>query len=70
MKKFQKNIVSSLVVLLLFVTMPFVVYASENDYDVYLKVTYADGTFQHMMQLGTGGKQMVKLLIFTQIIFL
>ena len=66
MKKFQKNIVSALVVLLLFVTMPFVVYASENDYDVYLKVTYADGT----MQLGTGGKQMVKLLIFTQIIFL
>lgn len=44
MKKFQKNIVSALVVLLLFVTMPFVVYASENDYDVYLKVTYADGT--------------------------
>ena len=43
MKKFQKNIVSSLVVLLLFVTMPFVVYASENDYDVYLKDTYADG---------------------------
>ena len=44
MKKFQKNIVSALVVLLLFVTTPFVVYASENDYDVYLKVTYADGT--------------------------
>ena len=44
MKKFQKNIVSALVVLLMLVTMPFVVYASENDYDVYLKVTYADGT--------------------------
>lgn len=44
MKKFQKNIVSALVALLMLVTMPFVVYASENDYDVYLKVTYADGT--------------------------
>lgn len=46
MKKTLKTIISLLVAVSMMVSMPFAVYATSNKYDVYLKITYANGKTQ------------------------
>ena len=46
MKKTLKTIISLLVAVSMMVSIPFVVYATSNKYDVYLKITYANGKTQ------------------------